>query len=129
MPVEFNALLNLLGCQSPGETSARFLNDSAFYLEVVSEMLFDPDFEALGSQLTAMDAQAAFDTAHTLKGIIGNCGITPMYEWIVQIVEPLRSGNADFRDLERVYSQLLHTRDEIAAKLKPILLLSPSSDT
>ncbi len=119
MPVELSALLNSIGCQSPAETSARFLDDPDFYLEVVSEMLLDPGFKALGKQLTAMDTQSAFDTAHTLKGIIGNCGITPLYELIIQIVEPLRGGSADFRDLERVYSQLLRTRNETVEKLKP----------
>lgn len=121
MAVELSALLNSLGCQSPAETSARFLNDSDFYLDVVGEMLSDSNFEALGKQLAAMDARKAFDAAHTLKGIIGNCGITPMYEWIIRIVEPLRGGNADFDNLERAYARLLHTRDETAAKLNAIL--------
>ena len=37
-----------------------------------------------------------------LKGIISNCDITPLYELIIQIVEPLRSGQADFEKLEEI---------------------------
>lgn len=118
MAMEFDALLNLLGCKSPALTRARFLNDPGFYAEIAAEMLSDPGFEELGGLLADMSIREAFDTAHTLKGIIGNCGITPMYALIVQIVEPLRSGSADFRDLERVYSQLMSARDEAAAKLR-----------
>ncbi len=121
MCVKFEELLSWLGCQSIAETSARFVGDPDFYLEVVTEMISDSGFEMLRKELTAMNTKAAFDTAHALKGIIGNCGITPMYELIIQIVEALRYGNADFCDLERVYSQLMDTREEIMMKLDKTL--------
>ena len=41
------------------------------------------------------DITKAFEAAHSLKGTLGNMGLTPMYEIIIQIVEPLRDGNID----------------------------------
>ena len=111
MPSELNKVLSLFECKSPTQTAARFCDDSEFYLEVVSQMLSDPGFDELGKQLTARNTAAAFEAAHGLKGIIGNCDITPMYKLIVQIVEPLRNGNADFGVLESAYSQLLCARE------------------
>ena len=128
MPIELNALLHSLGCQSPAETNARFLNDMEFYVEITSEMLRDSGFEALGEHLKAGDTQAAFDTAHMLKGIIGNCGITPLYELIVQIVEPLRGGNADFQELTQVYARLLRARDEASERLRQNAGACPSAE-
>lgn len=67
-------------------------------------------------QLLNGDTRQAFDTAHMLKGIIGNCGITPMYEVIVSIVEPLRAGAADLSGPIEDYQRLL-ARRETARKI------------
>lgn len=74
---------------------ARFLDDEEFYVMILNQMLEDPGFAQLETQLSGTDVKAAFDTAHMLKGIIANCGITPMFDEIVKIVEPLRAGNIE----------------------------------
>ena len=35
--------------------------------------------------------EAAFDAAHTLKGVVGNMGLTPLYKAVCDIVQPLRA--------------------------------------
>ena len=35
---------------------------------------------------------SAFEAAHTLKGVTGNMGLTPLYDAVCTIVEPLRTG-------------------------------------
>ena len=87
-------------------------------------MLSDPAFEKLGEELRGQETHAAFDTAHMLKGIIGNCGITPMYEIIVRIVEPLRKGRPDFAGLEEDYGQMIKIRNEIKSKLSNITAIT-----
>lgn len=41
--------------------------------------------------LESKDYSKAFDCAHTLKGVCGNLGLTPMYEIICRVVEALRT--------------------------------------
>ncbi len=51
---------------------------------------------------TAGDLTGAFEAAHTLKGVAGNLGLTPLYEAVCAIVEPLRSrAGADYRSMYR----------------------------
>ena len=55
-------------------------------------MLFqDENMQKLGAALANRDYTAAFEAAHTLKGVVGNMGLTPLYEAVCVIVEPLRS--------------------------------------
>ena len=111
-------MLRQFGCEDVTQTSERFLDDEEFYLSVVSQMLEDSGFETLGQQLKGTDVRAAFDTAHMLKGIIANCGITPMLKEIVQIVEPLRQGRMD--NLLPSYERLLAQKDVLAKRLSAL---------
>lgn len=109
---EMDTLLNDLECDSVKATKARFLEDGDFYLESVAEALDDPGFELLGSQLETRETAAAFDTAHMLKGMIGNFGISPLYRLVIGIVEPLRTGAPDFAQLDGLYEKLISQRDK-----------------
>ena len=60
---------------------------------------------------TADERKKAFDCAHTLKGVFANMGITPMFETVVKIVEPLRAGKND--GLMPVYEELLDEREHL----------------
>lgn len=115
--MDMDACMQRIGCEHREATKARFLNDSDFYLEIVTEMLQDPGFEQLAAQLKQRQTAAAFETAHMLKGVIGNCGVTPLYDGIVQIVEPLRTGDPDFEKLEERCRQMLCIRDELKTRL------------
>ena len=88
------ALLNELqerGCDVEGAL-VRFLNKEDFYAKCYKKFLDDPAFSALDKALKDKDADAAFRHAHTLKGLMANMGLTPLYDIVVQIVEPLRGG-------------------------------------
>lgn len=87
--------LILCGCKDMNVTMERFTNDEEFFLEIVRSMVNDKGFARLGDEIKAEDIKNAFETAHMLKGIIVNCGITPMSVLIVEIVEPLRSNTMD----------------------------------
>ena len=68
---------------------ARFLGDEALYEACFRQFLADPAFGALE---TAMDGAAAFEAAHTIKGVAGNLGLTELYHAACALVEPLRHG-------------------------------------
>src|SRR5574344_2107018 len=71
----------------------RFLHDETFYLDCLVQALNDVNFEYLGNALKQKQTNTAFDAAHSLKGVIGNMGLTPLYQPLIEIVEILRKGS------------------------------------
>lgn len=88
---------------------ARFLDDEELYIQFYSELLSDEAFTNLGLALEENRLYDAFEYAHTLKGIIGNMGLTPMFETVCDIVEPLRI-NTD-EGVKEKYTELLRQRE------------------
>ncbi|MEA4854327.1 MAG: Hpt domain-containing protein [Christensenella sp.] len=83
----------------------RFLNDEELYASCFAEFMNDPCFAELKNALDAHDYDAAFDAAHTLKGVAGNMGLTPMYRAVCDIVEPLRAKQVS--DLQPLYEEIM----------------------
>ncbi len=73
----------------------RFLNDEGFYLKCFDKVLLDTNFQALDDAINDNDIKKAFEASHGLKGVIGNMGLTPMYDELTQLTEILRSGSMD----------------------------------
>lgn len=80
------------GCDVPSALE-RMLDDEDFLLDCLNAVLDDPSFDALDAAVAGGDAKAAFTCAHTLKGVLGNVGLTPMYDTVCRLVEPLRAGS------------------------------------
>ncbi|QNM04808.1 Hpt domain-containing protein [Qiania dongpingensis] len=72
-------------------TMARFLENEAFYLRLLNMLFQDDNMEKLGESLRAGDLTGAFEAAHTLKGVVGNLGLVPLYAAVCAVVEPLRN--------------------------------------
>lgn len=107
--------LNAWGCDVKGAME-RMVNDEAFLAECLQDVAKDRNFAVLKSALDNGDIPMAFDAAHTLKGILANVGLTPMYEKVVEIVEPLRVGSN--RDLSAEYAQLMEMKEHLLQILK-----------
>ena len=71
-------------------TMDRFMGNEALYMRLLDMLFQDSNLQKLGDALQAHDAAAAFEAAHTLKGVVGNMGLTPLYQAVCEIVEPLR---------------------------------------
>ena len=99
--------LNNWGCDVEGALK-RMSGDEDFYCECLREIADDPYYGILKEAMDAGDTEKAFDAAHTLKGILVNTGLTPMYDKIVEIVEPLRRGSVE--GLNENYAQLIQMR-------------------
>ena len=84
--------LQAWGCDEDCVQS-RFLGDEKFYLEMLTLMERDKSAEALNQAIAAGDLKAGFAAAHTLKGMAGNMGITPLYMPVCALVESLRVGD------------------------------------
>ena len=76
---EFLDRLKNWGCDVDGAME-RMLNDEEFYMECLQQTADDAEFEKLGEVLARRDVQASFDAAHTLKGVLANMGLTPLYD-------------------------------------------------
>jgi chemotaxis protein histidine kinase CheA len=101
--------LRAMGCDVDGAME-RFLEDEAFYFECYDKAMQDPCFDLLEEDLENHDVKSAFENAHTLKGVIGNLGLTPLLEMMTQIVEPLRVGE-DEGMIEK-YQEFIAAREE-----------------
>ena len=60
------------------EGLGRCMNNEAFYLRLVGMALQDGNYEALRTSLEAGDLKAAFEAAHSLKGVLANLALTPL---------------------------------------------------
>lgn len=107
--------LRAWGCDVEGALE-RFIGDEEFYISCLKMTTEDLGFEELGEALREGDAEKAFDSAHTLKGVLANVGLTPMFEVIVRIVEPLRAGQME--NLMPIYEELLQANQYLKGLLE-----------
>ncbi len=98
------------GCDISGAME-RFLNDEDFYMSCLQRVVHDESFDKLKAALENHSIQEAFDAAHTLKGVLANMGLTPMYDTVVKIVEPLRAGTDE--GLMPYYDVLIKQNEEL----------------
>lgn len=98
---------------------ARFLDDEDLYIQFYGELLKDEAFDNLGVALEDGRLSEAFEFAHALKGIVGNMGLTPMFNIVCDIVEPLRI-NSD-EGVKENYKELLSLREKFTGFISWLL--------
>lgn len=89
------------------EGLGRCMNNEAFYLRLVGMALQDGNYEALRTSLEAGDLKAAFEAAHSLKGVLANLALTPLLAPVNEMTELLRaSTETDYSPyLEEMFKQ------------------------
>ncbi|MBR3056594.1 MAG: Hpt domain-containing protein [Clostridiales bacterium] len=70
---------------------ARCMGNEAFYFRLIGKVLEDKNFNLLEESILAKDFDKAFEAAHTLKGVLGNLSLTPIYDPVCEITELLRT--------------------------------------
>jgi len=83
----------------------RFLKDEDLYKSCITTFYEDSGFQDLGICISNKQYDAAFNYAHSLKGVSGNMGLTPLYNLIVVLVEALR--NKDYSQIDRQYADVM----------------------
>lgn len=102
--------LNKYGVDTSGAIE-RFMGDSELYRHCLEAFLDDANVALLGEALGNNDCEKAFFAAHTLKGVSGNLGLTPIHNTLIEIVEPLREGHCEGLEVE--YEELLQELDAL----------------
>lgn len=80
----------------------RFMGDNDLYQRCFSGFLEEPNFELLKQRIENKDYAAAFQSAHAIKGLSGNLGLSPFYKAICTLVESLRA--KDYRNIAEEYA-------------------------
>ena len=107
--------LRAWGCDLDGALE-RFLGDEELYKSCLPMVAEDESFDGLKEALAEDERKKAFDCAHTLKGVCANMGITPMFDTVEKIVEPLRAGIND--GLMPVYEELSREREHLRSIIR-----------
>ncbi|MBR1472099.1 MAG: Hpt domain-containing protein [Lachnospiraceae bacterium] len=74
-----------------GEGVARCLNNEGFYLNLVKTVPNDTSIASMRDAIAANDLDTAFESAHALKGVLGNLSLTPLLQPVSEITEFLRA--------------------------------------
>ena len=82
--------LNSMGVNTK-EGLSRCMNNEKFYIKLFQMGIKDAHFETLEKAISEKNLTEAFESAHALKGVIGNLAITPIYAPLNRMTEMLRA--------------------------------------
>lgn len=69
----------------------RCMGNEEFYFKLIRKVIEDKNFDALNSAIESGNLDLAFEAAHSLKGVLGNLALKPLYDPVFEITELLRS--------------------------------------
>lgn len=73
----------------------RFMGQEDIYISFLGKFLVDPTIAKLKECVRDGQVEAAFECAHTLKGVAANLSLAGVLEVIIPMVEVLRGGSLD----------------------------------
>lgn len=78
-----------------GEAMKRFMNNAALYEKMLKKLPKSMNGKSVMEAIEAGNVDSAIEIAHTMKGVLGNLSITPLYESYTKIVALLRQGEQE----------------------------------
>lgn len=97
----------------------RFMQKEDLYVRFLRKFNEDKNFGGLRDCIEMKKFNEAFQYGHTLKGVTGNLGLTPLYERVAELVDLLRNSeektysdadideiNHMFQEIETIYKQI-----------------------
>lgn len=102
--------LNEYGCDTQSALE-RFMNKEELYVRFLNKFLDDKSFAETGEQIAKQDYEAALQAVHTLKGVAGNLGFSPLYNLSADMVTKFRAGEpeeacAEYDQLGSIYKDV-----------------------
>lgn len=104
-------------------TMTRFMGDEKMYMKFLDMFFKDENLLKMGQALEEGALTAAFEAAHTLKGVAANMGLSPLYQTVCDIVEPLRAGEPR-QDYSMLYQRIqdeFHRVEVLRDELKGVV--------
>ncbi|MFA7109692.1 MAG: Hpt domain-containing protein [Sphaerochaetaceae bacterium] len=98
------------------ETFSRFVDDKDFYISCLRTFTSEEGFVVLEEAMEKKNYQRAFEVAHSLKGLTGNLGLTPLYESICVLVESFR--HEDYSCVKEEYEKVIEKKEEFLEIMK-----------
>ena len=95
------------------EGLARCVGNEGLYLRLVNTIFSETAFDKLADAIEKNDLSAAFEYAHSLKGVLGNLSLTPLFEPMSELTELLRS--REEADYSRIVADILQKKEELTA--------------
>lgn len=92
----------------------RFLGNEALYMKFIVKFLDDENYTGTIQSIEARDYEAAFQYAHSLKGITANLGLEPVRAAASQITDLLRNRKSQEIDEK----QLMDYKEELETVYK-----------
>ena len=92
------------GCDIQGAMD-RFLNDGDLYFECLIMFVNDENFKLLKMHINDNDQRVPFTYVHTLKGVAGNLGLSPLFDSLSDLCEALRG--SDYNPNSGLYERTL----------------------
>lgn len=78
-----------------GSALERICDDEELYLELLEELLEDFENCKVKEEILAGDIKKAELNAHSLKGVTGNLGLSPLYEQYKKINDALKEQDVE----------------------------------
>jgi exonuclease VII small subunit len=91
----------------------RFMNNVSLYERMLKKLPKTVKEMEVLKYLETGDDSTALTNAHTLKGVMGNLAITPLYDAYKEIVDLLRAG--DVKKAESVCRNMIPVQEKIIA--------------
>lgn len=89
----------------------RCMGNKALYEKLLKKFDGAVNDAAVAESFSKNDFQAAFEGAHTLKGITGNFSMIPLYEGYCEVVRLLRENEND--NARKVYESIVPIENEM----------------
>lgn len=89
----------------------RFMGKEDMYIKFVDKFPESSPINKLSEYMKNRDYENAIFEAHTLKGVTGNLGFTPLFEDLKKIVDDMRA--EDYSNVDELFERISSNYDEL----------------
>ncbi len=119
MDANFKAALEEMG-MDVNNTVKRFMGNETLYLKFLNKFQADQSVANIQQYIAEQNAEEAFKSAHTLKGVAANLGLDPIAQHASDIVELFR-GKTQFSEVDT--DRLDTVNEELKSKYEALMKL------
>ena len=119
MDANFKAALEEMG-MDVDNTVKRFMGNETLYLKFLNKFQADQSVASIQQYIAEQNAEEAFKSAHTLKGVAANLGLDPIAQHASDIVELFR-GKTQFSEVDT--DKLATLNEELKSKYEALMKL------